>query len=154
MTFIIGQAFGVFVRNPHAPNPPTQAMDNLLHGVRFAALKLVGLAVSSPALSSVASSKWIWTADANIMALCKAVYQFVTAKDMSSFDTHMGMSDGNKLTRTDENDGPNSAGGLMVKFTRFAFFFSLFVPAQHYHLEKPTTSAWRLHAPQECSLNT
>jgi len=138
MTFIIGQAFGVFARNPHAPNPPTQAMDNLLHGVRFAALKLVRLAVSSPALSSVAWSKWIWTADVNIMALCKAVYQFVTAEDMSWFDTHMCMTDGNKLTCTDENDGP------MAKFTRFAFPFSLFVPAQHYFLENPTTSECRL----------
>jgi ATP-binding cassette subfamily B (MDR/TAP) protein 1 len=153
MTFVIGQAFDAFARFPLTPNPPTQAKDNLLHGVGFAALELVGLAVGSLALSSVTSCLWIWTGEMNVMALRKAVYQSVTAKDMSWFDTHMGMSDGNKLTRADENDGPIGAGGLMAKFTRFVFPFSLFVPTQHNYLEKLTTSEWRLHSPQECLFN-
>jgi len=46
MAFIVGQAFGVFTRNPLTPNPPTQAMDDLLRGVGFAALELVGLTAS------------------------------------------------------------------------------------------------------------
>lgn len=118
MTFVIGQAFDAFARFPLTPNPPTQAKDDLLRGVGFAALELVGLAVGSLALSSVTSSLWIWSGEMNVMALRKAVYLSVTAKDMSWFDTHMGMADGNKLTRTDENDGPIGAGGLMAKFTR------------------------------------
>ena len=153
MTFVIGQAFDAFARFPLTPNPSTQAKDDLLRGVGFAALELVGLAVGSLALSSVTSSLWIWTGEMNVMALRKAVYKFVTAKDMSWFDTHMGMTDGNKLTRTDENDGPIGAGGLMAKFTRFVFPFLLFVPAQYYHSEKLTMSEWRRHSPQECLFN-
>lgn len=121
MTYVIGQAFDAFANFNRAPNPPEEAKEQLLRGVGLAALELIGLAVGSLALGSITSSLWIWTGEMNVKALRKAVYDAVTHKDMIWFDTHMGATDATVQT---EGDGPIGAGGLMAKFTRFAFFFS------------------------------
>lgn len=54
---------------------------------------------------------------------------------------------------TNKSNGPIGAGGLMAKFTRFAFPFSLFFPISTLLLENPRTSEWRLHSPQPGKLN-
>lgn len=120
MTFVIGQVFDSFARFPLSPNPPQSAKDKLLHDVGLAALELVGLAVGSLALSSVTSSLWIWIGEHNVMALRKRVYNAVTRKNMTWFDTKMGAE--GSVESAGDDQGPLGAGGLMTKFTRQVFY--------------------------------
>lgn len=115
MTYVVGESFNAFANFPTTPNPPDSAKTSLLHGVGFAAIELVGLAVGALALSSITSSLWIWTGERNLMAVRKKVYTAVTRKDMVWFDTKMGAEDSVQVV---EGDGPLGAGGLMARFAR------------------------------------
>ncbi len=118
MTYVIGQVFDAFSQFPLTSNPPTEAKENLLHGVGLAALELIALAVGSLALSSLTSCIWIWIGETNAMAVRKRVYLAVTQKEMAWFDTKMGADDTMFLGHGDEQHGPVGAGGLMANFAR------------------------------------
>ena len=117
MTQVIGQAFDAFAQFPLTPNPPEQAKQDLLRNVGFASLELIGLAVGQLAFSSLMSSLWIWMGERNVMRIRKRVYYTITAKSMTWFDLKLG---GDIRSTLDEKVG---AGGLMAKFTRYAFIF-------------------------------
>ncbi|KAJ7594062.1 P-loop containing nucleoside triphosphate hydrolase protein [Mycena floridula] len=116
MTYVIGQVFDAFAHFPLSSNPPQSAKDQLLHDVGIAAIELVGLAIGSIALSSLTSSLWIWTGEHNAMALRKRVYEAVTQKDMTWFDTQL--SEDKTVDASGNDQSPVGAGGLMAKFTR------------------------------------
>lgn len=118
MTQVVGQAFNAFSEFPLS-NPSQQAKHNLIHGVGFAALELVGLAAGQLAFSSVQSCMWIWVGERNVMRLRKQVYDAVSTKSMTWYDLKLG---GDADTTTEKV----GAGGLMAKFNKFVFLVFFF----------------------------
>ncbi|KAG6851298.1 hypothetical protein H0H93_011734 [Arthromyces matolae] len=112
MTYVVGQTFAAFAQYPLS-GATEQDKHKLLHGVGIAAVELIALALGALTLSSVTSCLWIWTAERNLLAIRRRVYDAVVNKDMVWFDSKLGAE-----SDSAQNQGPLGAGGLMAKFTR------------------------------------
>jgi len=119
MTLVIGRSFDAFATFP-LTNPSKSDKDHLLHNVADAAIQLVLLAVGALTLSTITSSLWIYTGECNIIALRKLVYDAVSRKDMTWFDTKMG-AEGTVQAIEHTDEGPLGAGGFMSTFSKFVF---------------------------------
>src|SRR5262245_22660106 len=119
MTYVVGQSFDAFSKFPLTPNPPQSAKADLLRGVGLAALELVALAFGALSMGSIMSGLWICLGESNALALRKHVYETVTNKDLEWFDTNMAVD----LEGGSEDDGAVGAGGLMAKFSRYAYAY-------------------------------
>lgn len=116
MTIVLGQAFNVFATFPSTTTPTDQDRHDLLHGVGFASLELLLLALGSFALTATMSTLWIMTGERNVMRLRKRVYEAVTSREMEWFDAKLGGDDDVKDKEGSEDRlGP---AGLMAKFAK------------------------------------
>jgi ATP-binding cassette subfamily B (MDR/TAP) protein 1 len=122
MTYVVGQSFDAFSKFPLTQNPPQTAKTELLRGVGIAALQLVALAFGALAMGSIMSGLWICLGENNALALRKHVYETVTNKNLEWFDSNMSVD----LEGGGEDDGAVGAGGLMAKFSRYAYVQSSF----------------------------
>jgi ATP-binding cassette subfamily B (MDR/TAP) protein 1 len=114
MTLVLGNVFETFAKFCRLQSPSPDDRAQLKHDIAISALELLALAAGALALSSLTSFLWILTGERNSMMIRQKVYVSVSTREMSWFDTKMGMEDGTQA----EGDGSTGAGGLMAKFAR------------------------------------
>ena len=108
MTYVIGKSFDSFAQYAVIPNPHTSDKAELLRQVGFDGLMLIGLAIGTFTLGTITSRFWIQAGELNTLALRKKVYQEIVGKDLTWFDTHMGV----------KAKDPKGAGGLGARLSR------------------------------------